>query len=59
MYAILDWCDGFGNDTIVIGIFDDLEKARAQWGKVKNLRYQKIELNTEIEDLDYYSAKKL
>lgn len=29
MYAVLGWCDGFGNDTYVMAIFLTEEKARA------------------------------
>jgi len=44
MIAVLAWCDGFGNDTIVEGIFPTLEEAKAFAGndikgKVENYYY--------------------
>lgn len=33
MIAVLGWCDGFGNDTYVAGIFQKLEDVPAEYRK--------------------------
>jgi hypothetical protein len=61
MIIVLGWCDGFGNDTFVWGIFDSVETARKICEKQYNgyeARYQEVELNT-IQDFDYYMATPL
>lgn len=55
MIIVLGWCDGFGNDTFVWGIFDSVEKAREKLEKQYDgdkARYQEIVLNS-IQDYDY------
>jgi hypothetical protein len=61
MIIVLGWCDGFGNDTFVLGIFDSIETARKKCEMECNgyeTRYQEVELNT-IQDFDYYMATPL
>lgn len=50
MIAVLGWCDGFGNDTFVVGIFDDVEIARKVCKRSYNdcpTRYVEVEKNTD------------
>lgn len=64
MIAVLEWCDGFGNDTCVLGIYDSIETARnkvAPYGesdKYHERRYQEFDLNEEVY-FDYYEAEPL
>lgn len=61
MIAVLSWCDGFGNDTCVMGICESKDVAqkifKSTYGEHET-RYQEIDLNTECF-LDYYEAKPL
>lgn len=61
MIAVLGYCDGFGNDTFVVGIFESEEKAQKCCKSSYNAcetRYKSIELN-QLCDLDYYDAEPL
>lgn len=61
MIAVLSWCDGFGNDTYVMGICESKNIAQKIFKSAymeHETRYKEIELNTEC-DLDYYDAKPL
>lgn len=64
MIAVLDWCDGFGNDTCMLGIYESVEIARdkvAPYGendKFHERRYQEFNLNEEV-CFDYYEAEPL
>ena len=56
MIAVLGWCDGFGNDTFVVGIFDDVETARKVCKSSYNdcpTRYVEVEKNTD-QYFDYF-----
>ena len=62
MIAVLDWTDGFGADTIVSGIFENMEQAVAFVGDLKEnaeryhpSRYEEFSFG-EV-DFDYYEAK--
>lgn len=55
MIIVMGWCDGFGNDSFVIGIFDSVEEARKKCDKEYNglkTRYQNIVLNS-VQEYDY------
>lgn len=55
MIIVLGWCDGFGNDSFVVGVFDSVEEARKKCEREYNdrrTRYQNIVLNT-VQDIDY------
>lgn len=55
MIIVMGWCDGFGNDSFVIGIFDSVEAAREKCDKEYNglkTRYQNIVLNS-VQEYDY------
>ncbi len=64
MIAVLGWCDGFGNDTYVFGIYDSIETARNKVApydendKTHERRYQEFNLNEEVY-FDYYEAEPL
>lgn len=64
MIAVLEWIDGFGHDTAVIGIFSSIKKARATFANrqhetdEKQLRYQSFEPNKKCW-FDWYDAEKL
>lgn len=61
MIIVLGWCDGFGNDTFVWGIFDSVEEARKKCDKECNgyeTRYQEVVMNS-IQDYDYYMGTPL
>ena len=61
MIIVLGWCDGFGNDSFVIGIFDSVEAAREKCDRECNgyeTRYQNVVLNS-IQDYDYYMGTPL
>lgn len=50
MIAVLGWCDGFGNDTFVVGIFDNVETAQKVCKRSYNdcpTVYVEVETNTE------------
>lgn len=59
MYAVLGWADGFGNDTVVEGIYKTRQKAIEATPRKKRSSYriQKFEFG-EIE-FDYYEAKEI
>ena len=59
MIAVLDWTDGFGNDTYVMGIFPNLEEARKACEPIKantssELRQAKFQFG--FVDWDWYEA---
>lgn len=63
MIAVLDWVDGFGSDTMVSGIFENIEQAVAFVGDLKEnakrvhpSRYEEFSFG-EV-DFDYYEAEK-
>ena len=63
MIAVLDWVDGFGSDTMVSGIFENMEQAIAFVGDLKEnakkdypSRYEEFYFGEEY--FDYYAAKK-
>lgn len=64
MIAVLEWCDGFGNDTIVAGIFDNVETAKKVFAPYPEcdgsheVRYIEIEMNKQTY-YDYYEGKPL
>ena len=60
MWAVLGWCNGFGNDTYVAAIFQSENKARA-WAKAhvcpcKTWRFQEFQFG-EV-DFEWYEAEK-
>lgn len=64
MIAVLGWVDGFGSDTSVWGIFENIEAAQAEYAEYKDkeekherLRYQKFTFGSV--DFDWYEAKEL
>lgn len=62
MIAVLDWVDGFGADTYVIGIFPNLEEARKACEPIKantdsELRYAEFQFG--MVDWDWYDATPL
>ena len=63
MIAVLNWTDGFGADTIVSGIFENMEQAVAYVGDLKEnakrdypSRYEEFSFGEVC--FDYYEAKK-
>lgn len=63
MIAVLNWTDGFGADTIVSGIFENMEQAVAFVGDLEE--NAKKEFPSRYEEFsfgevwfDYYEAKK-
>lgn len=61
MIAILSWCDGFGNDTCVVGIASSLQEARKNFQSEYNdhdTRYQEVIPNSE-QWFDWYEGKLL
>lgn len=58
MIAVMGWVDGFGNDTVVLGIFENIEKAKEKMQDFKDndIRYQEILLNEITYDIDYYEG---
>ena len=63
MIAVLDWVDGFGSDTMVSGIFENMEQAIAFVGDLKEnakkdypSRYEEFSFGEVC--FDYYEAKK-
>ena len=62
MIAVLDWVDGFGADTRVVGIFPSLEEARKACGPIKKntrteLKYAEFQFG--LVDWDWYEAAPL
>ncbi len=62
MIAVLDWVDGFGADTSVLGIFPNLEEARKALEPIKantptELKY--VEFQFGMVDWDWYEATPL
>lgn len=59
MWAVLGWCDGFGNDTYVMAIFPTEKEARA-WAAAnyphEEWRFAKFEFG-EV-DFEWYEAEK-
>lgn len=53
MIAVLSYVDGFGNDTLVEGIYPTLEIAKQHYSN--NFRYQEFEFGAV--DFDIYDAK--
>lgn len=53
MIAVLEFVDGFGHDTEVVGIFPTLEEAKKYY--FKNFVYQEFEFG-EVQ-FDVYEAK--
>ena len=55
--VVMCYCDGFGNDGYVIGIFDSVKTARTrlQGNANEEYRYIKAQLNTS-QDFDWYEA---
>ena len=53
MIAVLDFVDGFGHDTEVVGIFPTLEAAKRYY--THNFRYQEFDFGKVCFDL--YEAK--
>lgn len=56
MYAVVKWCDGFGNDSWISGIYSTAEEA------IKNANFKSsmypdkvIAFNFGEVDFDYYS----
>lgn len=61
MIAVLSWCDGFGNDTCVVGIANSLQEARKNFQSEYNhhdTRYQEVISNSE-QWFDWYEGKRL
>ena len=61
MIAVLSWCDGFGNDTCVVGIANSLQEARKNFQSEYNhhdTRYQEVIPNSE-QWFDWYDGKPL
>lgn len=58
MIVVTSWVDGFGNDTVVLGIFENIEKAKEKMQDFKDndIRYQEIPLNEITYDIDYYEG---
>ena len=57
--VILDYCDGFGSDYYVIGVYDSIKTARGLLPQNENYRYIRTILNTAHEFFDYYDASPL
>lgn len=62
MIAVLGWCDGFGNDTFVAGIFPNLTEAES-FAKDRNSKalwesdaYRWVKFNYGRVDFDWYDA---
>lgn len=53
MIAVYLWCDGFGNDGYLEGIYDSVETARKHYQSEDNPVYFNVVLNTK-QDFDYY-----
>lgn len=62
MIVVLDWVDGFGADTYVVGIFSNLEEARKACESIKantetELKYEEFQFG--FVDWDWYEATPL
>lgn len=62
MIVVLDWFDGFGNDTYVVGVFPNLEEARKAYEPIKTnteteLRYEKFQFG--LVEWNWYEATPL
>ena len=62
MIAVLGWCDGFGNDTFVAGIFSNLTEAE-KFATDRNSKaifdsdaYRWVKFNYGRVDFDWYDA---
>lgn len=62
MIAVLGWCDGFGNDTFVAGIFPNLTEAK-KFATDRNSKaifdsdaYRWVKFNYGRVDFDWYDA---
>lgn len=58
MIAVLVWCDGFGNDSAVIGVASSVLSAQQTFASEYNgheTRYQEIAIN-KIQYFDWYDA---
>lgn len=64
MIAVLEWVDGFGNDTAVMGIFDNVEAAQKVFSPYPQndsdheRRFTEIKINEE-DYFDYYDGEPL
>lgn len=58
MIVVTSWVDGFGYDTAVLGIFENVEKAKEKCKEFVDgdIRYQEIPLNEITYDIDYYEG---
>ena len=54
--VVMDFCDGFGNDGYVIGLYDSIRTARGLLPQNENYRYIKTTLNKTHGFFDYYEA---
>lgn len=66
MIAVLEWVDGFGEDTRVAGIFSSLDKARETFKEQaynkyeEQLRFVNFCIDKELDEpFDWYEAEKL
>ena len=62
MIAVLNWFDGFGNDTYVVGSFPNLEEARKACEPIKadtdtELRYEEFQFG--LVEWNWYGATPL
>ena len=59
--VVLGWCDGFGNDTYTIGVFDSVQTARSQLVCDKDtdhpMKYVKTQINNANTIFDWYDAE--
>ena len=59
MIAVMNWVDGFGNDTVIYGIYTDVETAKKSYPiNGSEARYVEIEINRPIE-ADWYDGEPL
>lgn len=58
MYAVVCWCDGFGNDSYVSGIYQTLEEAisNANLSKESDTPDKIVEFNFGKVNFDYYEC---
>lgn len=62
MIVVLNWIDGFGADTRVVGIFSNLEEARKACEPIKantetELKYEEFQFG--LVEWDWYEATPL
>jgi len=59
MYAVIAWCDGFGYDTLVTGIYKDFEEACKHARSNPNSSYPDkiVAFNFGEVDWDYYEIE--